>query len=84
MSSFPELVFNKTSLSKSARRQLAEVVRTVSRPDGAGRTGLRNLILRKVFDWNRGLYIPLAHDFYLKGKLPDLSRTLVGSADLRI
>jgi hypothetical protein len=78
-SSFPKIDFNKTILSSGARRQLAEIVRTISRPDGAGRTGLRNLILRNVFDLNRGTYVPLAQDFYLKGKLPDVSRTLVGS-----
>jgi hypothetical protein len=33
--------------------------------------------LRNVFDLNRGTYVPLARDFYLKGKLPDVSRTLV-------
>jgi hypothetical protein len=77
-SSFSEIDFNKTLLSSSARRQLTEIVRTISRPDGAGRTGLRNLILRNVFDLNRGTYVPLAQDFYLKGKLPDVSRTLVG------
>jgi hypothetical protein len=33
-----------------------------------------------VFDLTRGAYIPLAQDFYLKGKLPDVSRTLVGSS----
>jgi len=85
ISSFPESDFNKTPLSRSARRQLAEIVRTISRPDGAGRAGLRNLILRNVFDLNRGTYVPLAQNFYLKGKLPDVSRTLVGlsrSSDL--
>jgi hypothetical protein len=79
-SSFPEIDFNKTLLSSGARRQLAEIVRTISRPDGAGRAGLRNLILRNVFDLNRGTYVPLVQDFYLKGKLPDVSRTLVGSS----
>jgi hypothetical protein len=78
ISSFLEIDFNKTPLSRSARRQLAEIVRTVSRPDGAGRAGLRNLILRNVFDLSRGTYVPLAQDFYLKAKLPDVSRTLVG------
>jgi hypothetical protein len=77
-SSFPDIDFNKASLSRSARRQLTEIVRTISRQDGAGRTGLRNLILQNVFDLNRGTYVPLAQDFYLKGKLPDVSRTLVG------
>ena len=76
--SFPDIDFNKASLSRSARRQLAEIVRTISRPYGAGRIGLRNLILRNVFDLNRGTYVPLARDFYLKGKLPHVSRTLVG------
>jgi hypothetical protein len=83
--SFPKIDFNKTLLSSGARRQLAEIVRAVSRPDGAGRSGLRNLILRNVFDLNRGTYVPLAQDFYLRGKLPDVSRTLVGlirSSDL--
>ena len=82
-SSFPEIYFNKTFLSSGARRQLTEIVRTISRPDGAGRAGLRKLILRNVFDLNRGTYAPLARDFYLKGKLPDVSRTLVGSSSLR-
>ena len=77
ISSFPEIDFNKTILSSGARRQLTEIVRTIWRPDGAGRAGLRNLILRNVFDLNRGTYVPLARDFYLKGKLPDVSRTLV-------
>ena len=77
-SSFPEIDFNKTLLSSGARRQLTEIFKTISRPDGVGRTGLRNLILRNVFDLNRGTYVPLAEDFYLKGKLPDVSRTLVG------
>jgi hypothetical protein len=76
-SSVPEIDFNKTLLSSGARRQLAEIVRTISRPDGAGRTGLKNVILRNVFDLNRGTYVPLARDFYLRGKLPDVSRTLV-------
>jgi hypothetical protein len=76
--SFPKIDFNKTILSSGTRRQLTEVVRTISRPDGAGRTGLRNLILRNVFDLSRGTYVPLAQDFYLKGKLPGVSRTLVG------
>jgi hypothetical protein len=80
ISSFLEIDFNKTPLSGSARRQLAEIVRTISRPDGAGRAGLRNLILRNVFDLNWGTYVPLAQDFYLKAKLPDVSRTLVGSS----
>jgi hypothetical protein len=80
--SFPKIDFNKARLSSGARRQLTEIVRTISRPDGAGRTGLRNLILRNVFDLNRGTYVPLAQDFYLKGKLPDVSRTLVGSSSL--
>jgi hypothetical protein len=79
-SSFPDIDFNKASLSRSARRQLAEIVRTISRPHGAGRAGLRNLILRNVFDLSRGTYVPLGQDFYLKGKLPDVSRTLVGSS----
>jgi hypothetical protein len=77
--SFPKIDFNKARLSGGARRQLTEIVRAISQPDGAGRSGLRNLILRNVFDLSRGTYVPLAQDFYLTGKLPDVSRTLVGS-----
>jgi hypothetical protein len=77
--SFPKIDFNKARLSGGARRQLTEIVSAISQPDGAGRSGLRNLILRNVFDLSRGTYVPLAQDFYLKGKFPDVSRTLVGS-----
>ena len=51
----------------------------VRQQGGAGRTGLKNLILQNVFDPKRGIYVPVAADFYLKGKLPEISRTLVGS-----
>jgi hypothetical protein len=76
--SFTRLDFNKTSLSKASRRQLAEIARIVSRSDGAGRMALRSFILQNVFDLNWGTYIPIAKDVYLKGKLPDISRSLAG------
>jgi hypothetical protein len=75
---FPEIDFNETPLSSSSKRQLAGITRTISRPDGAGRTGLRGLILKNVFDESRGTYVPIGHDVYLEGKLPQVSRTLFG------
>lgn len=74
----PLIDFKKVPLSKGARRQLAEIVKPISRPDGAGRTGHRNFLLRNVFDLNRGIDIPIGDDVYVKGKLPEISRTLVG------
>jgi hypothetical protein len=76
--SFLSVDFSKAPLSQASRRQLVEIIRTVRRQGGAGRTGLRNLILQNVFDPNRGIYVPVAADFYLKGKLPEISRTLEG------
>ena len=76
--SFLSVDFSKVPLSRASRRQLAEIVNAVRRGGGAGRTGLTNLILRNVFDPKRGTYVPVAADFYLKGKLPEISRTLVG------
>jgi hypothetical protein len=75
---FPAIDFTNAPLSTRSRRQLAEIASTASRQDGAGRTGLRNLILRNVFNPERGTYVPLAANFYLVGKLPDVSRSLVG------
>jgi hypothetical protein len=78
--SFPSVDFSKAPLSKASRRQLAEIIHAVRQQGGAGRSGLTNLILRNVFDPKRGIYVPVAADFYLKGKLPEISRTLVGGA----
>ena len=74
---FPIVDFKKAPLSKSAKHQFAEIIRTISRPDGGGRTGLRNLILRNAFNVDRGVYVPIGDDVYLPGKLPDISRTVV-------
>ena len=75
---FPAIDFTNAPLSTRSRRQLAEIASTASRQDGAGRTGLRNLILRNVFNPERRTYVPLAANFYRLGKLPDVSRSLVG------
>ena len=76
--SFLSVDFSKAALSKASRRQLVEIVHAVRRQGGAGRTGLKNLILQNVFDPKRGIDVPVAADFYLKGKLPEISRTLEG------
>jgi hypothetical protein len=76
--SFLSVDFSKAPLSKASRRQLAEIIHAVRRQGGAGRTGLKYLILQNVFDPKRGIYVPVAADFYLKGKLPEISRTLEG------
>ena len=78
MESFLSVDFSKAPLSKASRRQLAEIIHAVRRQGGAGRTGLKYLILQNVFDPKRGIYVPVAADFYLKGKLPEISRTLEG------
>jgi hypothetical protein len=76
--SFLSVDFSKAPLSKASRRQLVGIIHAVRQQGGAGRTGLRNLILQNVFDPNRATYVPVAVDFYLKGKLPEISRTLEG------
>ena len=58
--------------------QLTAVAALAAKPGETTRTGLRNLILQNVFDTCRGVYVPVADHFFVEGKLPDLSRTLVG------
>lgn len=55
----------------------------ISRPDGAGRNGLRNLILHNVFDAGRGIYIPIATNFICRANFR-MFRELLSESDHRM
>ena len=57
----PEFNFRNTSLSRPAREQLARIYKSVLAGGGAAsnRSGLRNRMLKNIFDSDIGVYIRL-------------------------
>ena len=60
----PDFNFRKTSLSRPAREQLARIYKSVLAGGGAAskRSGLRNLILNNIFNFDIGAYIPVSQN----------------------
>ena len=77
----PAFDFRKTPLSRPAQEQLAKIYKSVRAGGEAAskRSGLRNLILKNIFDPVRGTYIPVSPNVYLLGKLPTVSQLVVHS-----
>ena len=60
----PEFNFRKTSLSRPAREQLARIYKSVLAGGRAAsnRSGLRNRMLKNIFDSDIGVYIPVSQN----------------------
>ena len=60
----PAFNFRKTSLSRPAREQLARIYKSVLAGGGAAsnRSGLRNRMLKNIFDSDIGVYIPVSQN----------------------
>jgi hypothetical protein len=78
-SSWPDFNFRKLPLSQTSRKQLAAIYENVRRSGNVTSSKsklLTDFVVKNAYVPSRGLYVPIADDVFLTGKLPTFSEQL--------